>query len=104
MINQQNLVLLEGVVIRSPEVLETNGKKVMNFVVENTRFNIQGEDRHTYACVLWNHGVEKYGERLKEDSFVRITGHLQENVYALPDGKMFKYNKVCADHIEFGDD
>lgn len=101
MLSNRNHVELEGYVVLAPEVMETEGKKVMNFVIENCHFSRMGEDRHMYNCVIWNTNVDKYAEKLKPGVFIRIDGHLQENTYMLPEEKHFKYSKVCCDHIEF---
>lgn len=100
MINDDNEVRLEGIVFRTPEEFDTDGKKVMNFAIENTRYTANGVDRQLYNCVAWNKAVERFGGRIVEGARVRIKGHLQSNVYVLPDGKEFKYTKVCVDFLE----
>ena len=102
MINDENEVRLEGVVFRTPDEYDAgDGKKVMNFAVENTR---NGTDSQLYNCVIWNRVLEKYRHLIIEGDFVRIKGHLQSNTLEMPDGKLFKYAKVCVDHLESEED
>jgi single-stranded DNA-binding protein len=101
MINNKNFVELEGKIFHTPEVKETEGKKVVNFAVCNERHTSHGTDMRIYNCVAWNVVAEKFGEDLKEGLFVRITGHLQANTLQLESGDIFHYSKVCVDNIEF---
>lgn len=101
MISDQNRVELEGTVVYTPEVVETNGRRAMNFLIENHRITKGGETRFRYNCVAWGTMVDKVQDKLKEGVFVRVNGHLQDNVLELPDGRLFHYSKTCADYIEF---
>lgn len=99
--DNQNVVFLEGTIVYTPEMVEKDGKKAVNFVVENFRTNQNGQSRFKYNCVAWGAIADRYIDRLKEGTFVRITGHLQDNVLELPEDKIFHYSKTCANYIEF---
>lgn len=96
-----NMVMLEGVVVDVQDEKDVDGKRVMNFIVENSRKG--GKQCHKYNCVMWNKSLEKFSYRIKKDAYVRITGHLQDSVKKFPDGGEFHYMKVCADFVESGD-
>lgn len=103
MISDLNRVDLEGTVMFTPEVVEKDDKKAINFLIENCREGKNGIMKFRYNCVVWGTSVEKVQDRLKEGAYVRIRGHLQDNTLDLPDGKVFHYTKPCADYIEFLD-
>jgi single-stranded DNA-binding protein len=103
MLNNMNRVDLEGYVVFTPEVVESNGKRAMNFLIENVRNHKTGETRFRYNCVVWGNQIDKVQDKLVEGAFVRIAGHLQDNTLELPDGRNFHYSKTCADYIEFDD-
>ena len=96
-----NMVILEGRVLYTPELTENNGKKALNFLIENVRSNKERETHFKYNCVAWGALAERIEHRVKEGVFLRITGHLQDNVVELADGKIFHYSKTCVDYIEF---
>ena len=101
MLDDLNRVDLEGTVVFTPEIVENNGKKVVNFLIENVRKSRDKETRFKYNCVAWGAVAEKVIDRLKEGVFIRITGHLQDNTMLMPDEKLFHYAKTCVDYIEF---
>jgi single-stranded DNA-binding protein len=101
MLDDMNLVILEGTVMFTPEIVENNGKKVINFLVENVRKSRDKETHFKYNCVVWGAVAERVVDRLKEGARVRINGHLQDNTMLMPDEKMFHYSKTCVDYIEF---
>lgn len=94
-----NFVLLEGCILFVQEVKDVNEKKVLNFVVENIRETKIGSQRFKYNCVAWDKIIEKFGNKIKEGEFVRITGHLQDSVLKT-ESSDFHYAKICVDHIE----
>lgn len=98
--NHLNRVDLEGRVVFAPELSENGEKHALNFLVENTRHTKKGETKFKYNCVAWGSVAESILGKLKENTFVRISGHLQDNVMELPDGKVFHYSKTCVDYIE----
>jgi single-stranded DNA-binding protein len=63
--------------------------------------NIRRNTKFTYNVVLWDNQTRKYKGRLFDGSRVKITGHLQRGEIKTADGKLFRYSKVAADHIEF---
>lgn len=116
MLDHLNNVFLEGVISYDPDIKENNGKRAMNFVLENDRQTSKGRETFKYHCVAWDKVVERWGDRMTKGSFVRITGHLQDSVRYTDELKvddstkestversMLHYTKVCADHIEFDD-
>lgn len=101
--DNMNRVDLEGTIVFTPEITEKDGKKAINFLVENERKSRTGVSRFKYNCVAWGSVAERIFTQMKEGVFVRIAGHLQDNVLVLPDGKQFHYSKVCADRIDFSE-
>ena len=116
MLDHLNNVFLEGFIAYDPDIKENNGKRAMNFVVENDRSTSKGREVFKYHCVAWDKVVDRFGDRMVKGAFIRITGHLQDSVQLLEQAsvnvdikeiviekKPFHYVKVCADHVEFDD-
>jgi len=116
MMDNENFVKIEGYVAYDPEIKENNGKRAMNFVIENERRTRNGKEGFKYHCVAWEKVIDRSGDRIKQGEFVRITGHLQDSLMRfdsskidpdtkeiLTEAKDFHYTKVCADFIEFDD-
>jgi single-stranded DNA-binding protein len=95
-----NRVELEGYVVYAPDMNDNNGKKALNFLVENRRKGKNETTSFRYNCVAWGSIAERLEGKLEAGDFVRIFGHLQDNVLELPDGARFHYSKTCVDHIE----
>lgn len=116
MLDHLNNVFLEGIISRDPDIKENNGKRAMNFILENDRETSKGRETFKYHCVAWDKVVDRWGHRMVQGAFIRITGHLQDSVQlteqasvneetkeVVIEKKPFHYIKVCADHVEFDD-
>ena len=100
--NDLNKVELEGIVHKTPEVFEKDGKKVLNFTISSVHFNSQERmDKQYYTAVLWNRQVDKYKDAIVEGNFVRLFGHLQAYTIEMEDGTLIRSQKVCVDHMEW---
>lgn len=97
-----NLLVLEGT-ISSKFYVQTGvndkGISAINFTLTNAPS--EGK-RFKYACVAWRTDPEKFQEDYKEGDFIRVTGHLQQSPYPIPDGngKITYLGKVSADKID----
>jgi single-stranded DNA-binding protein len=116
MLDDLNNVFLEGMIVFAPEIKENNGKRAMNFVVENERHTSKGRESFKYNCVAWDKVIERVGDRMLPGALIRITGHLQDSVLqvdtasvnsetkeVMVEKRPFHHTKVCADYIEFND-
>lgn len=109
--NSLNSILLEGVLVRDPEVHESpNGVKVCTFTVASDRF-YRGEgstelekEVSTFDVEAWGRLGQSCGENLKKVRGVRVVGRLatRQGIVAV-DGEGHKYAPVyiVAEHVEF---
>ena len=116
MLDHLNNVFLEGIISHDPDIKENNGKRAMNFVVENDRFTSKGRETFKYHCVAWDKVIDRFGAKMVQGAFIRITGHLQDSMQLIEQASVnadtkeialekfpFHFTKVCADHVEFDD-
>ena len=96
--DDQNFVMIEGVVTYMDSDKEVDGKHVLNFTIENSRRG--GTQRFRYNCVVWNKNIPRFEDKIQLGAFIRITGHLQDSVKRLEDGTEFRYCKICCDWID----
>ena len=95
-----NSLILEGVVIGEPHLVETSD--VLNFTVETTRYyrNRAREDVEEKAQFK----VVVYGCMcklpLKDGSGVRVVGRLKENKWTDKNGVSHSEVQIVAEHIE----
>ena len=98
--NNLNSLILEGVVVGEPHLVETSD--VLNFTIEVTRYyrNRAGED----VTETSQFKVVAFGRMcdipVKEGSGVRVVGRLKENKWTDGDGVSHSEVQVVAEHIE----
>ena len=98
--NMINSLILEGVVIGEPHLVETSD--VLNFTVETTRYyrNRAGEG----VTETSQFKVVAFGSMckipLKEGSGVRIVGRLKQNKWTDSKGASHSEVQIVAEHIE----
>ena len=98
--NNLNSLILEGVVIGEPHLVETSD--VLNFTVETTRYykNRAGEDveeKSQYKVVVYGRMCKL---PLKDGVGVRIVGRLKQNIWTDSDGMKHSEVQIVAEHIE----
>ena len=98
--NNLNSLILEGVVIGEPHLVETSD--VLNFTVETTRYykNRAGEDveeKSQFKVVVYGRMCKL---SLKDGVGVRIVGRLKQNIWTDGDGMKHKEVQIVAEHIE----
>ena len=101
MANDLNSLILEGVVIGDPHLVETSD--VLNFTVETTRYykNRAGEDveeKSQFKVVVYGRMCKL---SLKDGVGVRIVGRLKQNKWTDSEGASHSEVQIVAEHIEF---
>ena len=99
--NNLNSLILEGVVIGEPHLVETSD--VLNFTVETTRYykNRAGEDveeKSQFKVVVYGRMCKL---SLKDGVGVRIVGRLKQNKWTDSEGASHSEVQIVAEHIEF---
>ena len=100
MANDLNSLILEGVVIGDPHLVETSD--VLNFTVETTRYykNRAGEDveeKSQFKVVVYGRMCKL---SLKDGVGVRIVGRLKQNKWTDSEGASHSEVQIVAEHIE----
>ena len=100
MANDLNSLILEGVVIGDPHLVETSD--VLNFTVETTRYykNRAGEDveeKSQFKVVVYGRMCEL---PVKDGSGVRVVGRLKQNKWTDSEGASHSEVQIVAEHIE----
>ena len=98
--NNLNSLILEGVVVGEPHLVETSD--VLNFTIEVTRYyrNRAGEgveEKSLFKVVAFG-GMCNIP--VKEGSGVRVVGRLKENKWTDSEGVSHSEVQVVAEHIE----
>jgi single-strand DNA-binding protein len=104
--NQLNSILLEGNLVKDPQVKETQkGTSVCNFAVASNRYYKQGEEMEKevsfFDVEAWAALAQKCGNALKKGRGVRVVGRLRQDRWTGTDGKAYARVKIVADHVEF---
>ena len=97
--NDLNSVILEGVVIGEPHLVETSD---VNFTIETTHYYKNGagedvEEKSQFKVVAFGSMCKK---PLKDGVGVRIVGRLRQNIWTDSDGMKRKEVQIVAEHIE----
>ena len=98
--NNMNSLILEGVVVGEPHLVETSN--IINFTIEVSRYykNSAGEgveEKSTFKVVAFGCMCDI---PVKEGSGVRVVGRLKENKWTDKDGVSHSEVQVVAEHIE----
>ena len=100
MANDLNSLILEGVVIGEPHLVETSD--VLNFTVETTCYykNRAGEDveeKSQFKVVVYGRMCKV---SVKDGVGVRIVGRLKQNKWTDSEGASHSEVQIVAEHIE----
>ena len=102
MANDLNSLVLEGVVIGEPHLVETPTTSVLNFTVETTHYykNRAGEDvdeKSQFKVVVYG---SMYKLSLKDGVGIRLVGRLKQNKWTDSEGVSHSEVQIVAEHIE----
>ncbi len=104
--NQLNSILLEGNLVKDPEVKATpKGTSVCDFAVASNRFYKQGEEMEKevsfFEVETWAALAQRCGSVLKKGRGVRVVGRLKQDRWTGNDGRVYSKVKIVAEHVEF---
>ena len=104
--NNLNSILLEGNLVRDPEISYTSkGTPVCNFSIACNRYYKQGEELQEevsyFDVTVWNRLAEVCKEYLAKGRGVRVVGRLKLDRWEDPEGKTRSKVHVVAEHVEF---
>ena len=104
--NNLNSILLEGNLVRDPEISYTpKGTPVCNFSIACNRYYKQGEELQEevsyFDVTVWNRLAEVCKEYLAKGRGVRVVGRLKQDRWEDPEGKTRSKVHVVAEHVEF---
>lgn len=106
MMNNLNSVLIEGNLVRDPELRYTQkGAAVCSFVLASNRYFKQDEETQKevsfFEVTTWSRLAEVCGEYLKKGRGVRVVGRLKQDRWAGPEGQTRSKVSIVAEHVEF---
>jgi single-strand DNA-binding protein len=104
--NNLNSVLIEGNLVRDPELSYTpKGAAVCKFAVATNRSYKQDDELQKevsfFDVTTWMRLAETCGEYLKKGRGVRVVGRLKQDRWTDPDGKTRSKVLIIAEHVEF---
>ncbi len=104
--NNLNSVLIEGNLVRDPELSYTpKGTPVCKFSVATNRFFKQDEEYQKevsyFDITTWSRLAEVCGEYLAKGRGVRIVGRLKQDRWEDAEGNMRSRVQIVAEHVEF---
>ena len=106
MMNNLNSVLIEGNLVRDPELKYTQkGAAVCSFALASNRFFKQDEETQKevsfFEVTTWSRLAEVCGEYLKKGRGVRVVGRLKQDRWTSPEGQGRSKVIIVAEHVEF---
>ena len=106
MLNNLNSVLLEGNLVRDPELKYTpKGAAVCSFALASNRYYKQDEETQKevsfFDVTTWSRLAEVCGEYLKKGRGVRVVGRLKQDRWTSPEGQGRSKITIVAEHVEF---
>jgi single-strand DNA-binding protein len=106
MLNNLNSVLIEGNLVRDPELKYTQkGAAVCSFALASNRFFKQDEETQKevsfFEITTWSRLAEVCGEYLKKGRGVRVVGRLKQDRWTGPEGQARSKVSIVAEHVEF---
>jgi len=104
--NNLNQILLEGNLVRNPELRYTpKGTPVCTFTVASNRFIKQDDDFQKevsfFEITTWAQLAENCNSHLKKGRGVRVIGKLQQDRWQDADGKQHSKIYIVAEHVTF---
>ncbi len=106
MLNNLNSVLIEGNLVRDPELKYTpKGTAVCSFALASNRYFKQDEETQKevsyFDVTTWSRLAEVCGEYLKKGRGVRVVGRLKQDRWTSPEGQTRSKVEIVAEHVEF---
>jgi single-strand DNA-binding protein len=106
MMNNLNSILIEGNLVRDPELsYTTKGTAVCKFSVACNRYFKQDDETQKevsyFDVSCWTRLAEVCGEYLKKGRGVRVVGRLKQDRWTDADGKGHSRIEIVAEHVEF---
>jgi single-strand DNA-binding protein len=107
--NQLNSVLVDGRLVRSPNLAyTTNGKAACRFVIATNRFYKQEDDYKQETSFLevstWGRQAEVCHDYLTKGRGVRVYGRLKQDKWADKEGQIHSKVYIVSDRVEFKPD
>lgn len=104
--NNLNSVLIEGNLVRDPELRQTpKGTSVGSFTIGSNRFYRQNDESikesSFFAIETWGRLAENCAEYLTKGRGVRVVGRLKQDRWTDADGNPHNRVKIVAEHVEF---
>ena len=102
--NNLNQILLEGNLIRPPELRQTpKGTPVCEFTVASNRYIKQGDEFEQevsfFDVTTWSELAQTCGANLSKGRGVRVIGRLQQDRWQDTEGKTRSKIRIVADHV-----
>lgn len=104
--NNLNSILLEGNLVRDPELKYTEkGTAVCHFSVASNRYFKQDDEKQEevsyFDITVWSRLGEVCNEYLTKGRGVRVVGRLKQDRWEDNEGKTRSKVHVIAEHVEF---
>ena len=105
--NQLNSLIIEGNIVRTPEIKETvNKSRLAIFSIAVNRYYKKAdgtfEQEVSYFDVeAWGNLVESVGKNASKGCGCRVVGRLKQDRWKDGNGKSFSKVSIVAEHIEF---
>ena len=106
MMNNLNSVLIEGNLVRDPELkYSPKGTAVCSFALASNRYFKQDEETQKevsfFEVTTWSRLAEVCGEYLKKGRGVRVVGRLKQDRWTNSEGQGRSKVSIVAEHVEF---
>ena len=106
MLNNLNSILIEGNLVRDPELkYSPKGSAVCTFALASNRFFKQDDETQKevsyFDVTTWARLAEVCGEYLKKGRGVRVVGRLKQDRWTNPEGQARSKVEIVAEHVEF---
>ena len=104
--NNLNSILLEGNLVRDPELKYTEkGTAVCHFSVASNRYFKQDDEKQEevsyFDITVWSRLAEVCNEYLSKGRGVRVVGRLKQDRWEDSEGKTRYKVHIIAEHVEF---
>lgn len=104
--NNLNQILIEGNLVRNPEMKYTpKGTPLCTFAVASNRFIKQDDEFQKevsfFDITAWSQLAENCNSNLAKGRGVRVIGRLQQDRWQDPEGKQRSKVYIVADHVIF---
>ena len=104
--NNRNSILIEGNLVRDPELKYTpKGAAVCSFSLASNRYFKQDEETQKevsyFDITTWSRLAEVCGESLSKGRGVRVVGQLKQDRWTSPEGQARSKIQIVAEHVEF---